>query len=204
MVPLWNENSPHWKEKAKVETANWPPSQEKEKEKKDRDIGNAGNADACLRTVRTWSLCVMKHKKKNMNMTKKLTGLTGQEPWRMTTGVTVITVTTTRTHTGLKTPSGGLMVGMTTGLGRQTLLRLCLQHRHRLSLDHRPALQWAPLVSLKEELHLPHRTLYRMFQLSTRLWRSLVLRLVRHTLMPDPLHALCTKDLDWLEHFLKL
>ena len=42
MVPLWNENSPHWKEKAKVETANWPPSQEKEKEKKDRDIGKCG------------------------------------------------------------------------------------------------------------------------------------------------------------------
>ena len=83
----------------------------------------------------------------------------------MTTGVTVITVTFTRTHTGLKTPTGGLMVGMTTGLGRLTLLPLCLQHCHRLSLDHRPALQRAQLVSLKEELHLPHRTLYRTFQL---------------------------------------
>ena len=83
----------------------------------------------------------------------------------MTTGVTVITVTFTRTHTGLKTPTGGLMVGMTTGLGRLMLLPLCLQHCHRLSLDHRPALQRAQLVSLKEELHLPHRTLYRTFQL---------------------------------------
>ena len=59
----------------------------------------------------------------------------------VTYDVTVITVTTTRTHTGLKTPTGGLMVGMTTELGRQMLLPLCLQHRHRLSLDHRPALQ---------------------------------------------------------------
>ena len=50
----------------------------------------------------------------------------------MTTGVTVITVTTTRTHTGLKTPTGGLMVGMTAGLGRRPLF---LQHRHRLSLS---------------------------------------------------------------------
>ena len=87
----------------------------------------------------------------------------------MTTGVAVITVTFTRTHTGLKTPTGGLMVDMTAGLGRLMLLPLCLQHCHRLSLDHRPALQRAQLVSLKEELHLPHRTLYRTFQLSTRL-----------------------------------
>lgn len=68
----------HLKDKAKVEAANRPPPQLKEKEKKDRDVGNADKTDTCLRTVKTWPLCMMKRKKKNMNMTKKLTtGWTG-------------------------------------------------------------------------------------------------------------------------------
>ena len=37
------------KGKGKVEAANRPPPQQKEKEKKDRDVGNTDNTDTCLR-----------------------------------------------------------------------------------------------------------------------------------------------------------
>ena len=72
-------------------------------------------------------------------MMKRVTGLTGQEHWRMMTGVTVITVTTTRTHAVMMTPTGGLTVGMTTGLGRPNMLPLRLQHCPNLSHMYRPA-----------------------------------------------------------------
>lgn len=57
----------------------------------------------------------------------------------MMTGVTVITVTTTRTHAVMMTPTGGLTVGMTTGLGRPNMLPLRLQHCPNLSHMYRPA-----------------------------------------------------------------
>ena len=77
----------------------------------------------------------------------------------MMTGVMVITVTTTRTHTPMMTPTGGLKVGMTTGLGRLNMLPLRIQYCLSLSQLHRPALLRAQLVSLMEELHLPRRAL---------------------------------------------
>ena len=89
-------------------------------------------------------------------------------------------------------------------LGDRCLLPLCLQHRHRLSLDHRPSTAMSSAGFTEgRTASSAQKHCTECFQLSHPTVKvHWCWGLVRHTLMSDPdpqalvLHSLCTKDLE--------
>ena len=198
-------------EKATLEAANRPPLRTKEKERKDQSFGTVDNMDACQRTVRMLPL----YDETNSRHSEWRVWVLWWREW----------LDWPDRSTDVWWLELRWLLWLLPGPMRLWWLRLAdWQLVWPLDLGDRTcshcvsstvptsATCIVQLVSLMEELQLPHRALplHQTFQLY-KVWMWLTLRLVRHThmselfLKPLPLgHALFTQSLDCLELSLQL